>query len=347
MNMEPKTKSPGSIKRFTNPLKGIQIGNQTTLLLAVFIVLFIFFAVTEDKFLTGRSITSMAFQLPELGVLSLAMMVTILTGGINLSVNATSNMAAVLAGLFLVKFIPPEATPQQIGLFIVLGVLIALVAGWLSGVINGFLIAYVGVPPILATLATFTFYTGISTGLTGGATVTGFPEQLSVIGNKAFLGIPIPFLIFVLLTIFTYFLLNRTSFGFKARMLGSNPIASNFSGIDNKAILMRIYIISGILSAITGILTMSRTMSAAYEYGTTTYVLLTILVSVLAGILPGFGNVIDIFIAMLILQILSTGFHMALLGIRGSSFFKDFSWGVLLIIIFIINYFTRVRKAHE
>jgi len=75
--------------------------------------------------------------------------------------------------------------------------------------------------------------------------------------------------------------------------------------------------------------------------------LLTILISVLAGILPGFGNVVDIFIAVLILQILSTGFHMVLVGIRGSSFFKDFSWGVLLIIIFVINYFTRLRKAHE
>jgi len=110
---------------------------------------------------------------------------------------------------------------------------------------------------------------------------------------------------------------------------------------------MKVYITSGILSAITGILIMSRTMSAAYEYGSTTYVLLAILITVLAGILPGFGNVIDIFIAVLILQILSTGFHMLLTGIRGSSFFKDFSWGVLLILIFIINYYTRRRKIQE
>jgi simple sugar transport system permease protein len=145
----------------------------------------------------------------------------------------------------------------------------------------------------------------------------------------------------------TYLLLNQTTFGFKVRMLGSNPIASNFSGVDNRAILMKVYIISGVLSAMTGILTMSRTMSAAYEYGSTTYVLLTILIAVIAGILPGFGSVIDIFIAVIILQILSTGFHMVLLGVRGSSFFKDFSWGVLLILIFIINYFTRVRKKQE
>jgi simple sugar transport system permease protein len=345
--MDTNTIPSASKKGWAGLLRTIHLDSQTLLLFGVFIVLAIFFAVTEDRFLTGRSISSMAFQLPELGVLALAMMITILTGGINLSVNASSNLAAVVAGLFLVKMIPPGASPGLAGFYVAAALGLALLVGLLCGVINGFLIGYIRVPAILATLATLTFFTGISTGLTGGATVTGFPEQLAVIGAEDVFWVPMPFVIFVLLTIFTYLLLNQTTFGFKARMLGSNPIASNFSGIDNKSILMKVYIISGVLSAITGILIMSRTMSAAYEYGTTTYVLLTILIAVLASILPGFGNVIDIFIAVIILQILSTGFHMVLLGIRGSSFFKDFSWGVLLILIFIINYFTRVRKKQE
>jgi len=345
--MDTKSKPSTSKKSLTSLLGINQIDSQAILLLGVFIVLTIFFSVTEEKFLTARSITSMGFQLPEIGVLALAMMITILVGGINLSVNATSNLAAVLAGIFIVKLIPQDAAQEQVVLYIAIALLIALLVGLISGVINGFLIGYIGVDSILATLATLTFYTGISTGLTGGKTVTGFPEQLSVIGNQKLLGIPVPFIIFVFLTILTYFILYRTTFGFKARMLGSNPIASNFSGIDNKSIIMKIHIISGIFSAITGILTMSRTMSAAYEYGTTTYVLLTILIAVLAGIIPGFGNVINIFTSVIILQILSTGFHMILAGIRGSSFFKDFSWGVLMILIFIINYFTRGRKSQE
>lgn len=345
--MDTKTIPSTPKKGLANLLRTIHVDSQTLLLLGVFVVLIVFFSVTEERFLTGRSITSMAFQLPELGVLALAMMITILSGGINLSVNATSNLAAVIAGLFMVKMMPPGATSELSVFYIAIALVLALFVGLICGVINGFLIGYIRVPPILATLATLTFYTGISTGLTGGTTVTGFPEQLAVIGSESLLGIPIPFVIFVLLTILTSLLLNQTTFGFKARLLGSNPIAANFSGIDNKSILMKVYIISGILSAITGILTMSRTMSAAYEYGTTTYVLLTILIAVLAGIVPGFGNVIDIFIAVIILQILSTGFHMVLLGIRGSSFFKDFSWGILLILIFIINYFTRFRKKQE
>jgi simple sugar transport system permease protein len=128
-------------------------------------------------------------------------------------------------------------------------------------------------------------------------------------------------------------------------MVGTNITASEFSGINNKAVIMKTYIISGILASVAGIIIMSRTMSAAYEYGATTYVLLTILITVLAGIQNGFGNVINIFIAMLILQALSTGFQMLLQGVRGNTFFKDFSWGVLLIVIFVINYLVRRRKS--
>ena len=345
--METKTLPATPKKGLGALIKAVRSDSQTLLLLGVFVALMVFFSLTEERFLTVRSITSMAFQLPEIGVLALAMMISILAGGINLSVVATSNLAAVLAGLFLVRLVPQEALAGAPVLYVGAALLLALLVGLVCGVINGFLIGYVGVPAILATLATMTFFTGISTGLTGGATVTGFPEQVSVIGTQTLLGVPIPFLIFVLLTVLTYLILNHTAFGFKVRMLGSNPVASKFSGIDNPSTIMMVYVIRGILSAVTGILIMRRTMSAAYEYGSTTYVLLTILISVLAGILPGFGSVLNVFIAVLILQILSTGFHMVLLGVRGSSFFKDFSWGVLLILIFIINYFARFRKARE
>jgi simple sugar transport system permease protein len=289
----------------------------------------------------------MGFQLPEIGVLSMAMMVTMLIGGINLSVNATANLAAVVAGTFLVTFIPEEASPYLITLYIVGTVLVAILVGLITGIINGYLIGYIGAPPILATLATLAFFTGISTGFTKGRTVTGFPDQFQIIGSKTLAGIPIPFLIFLVVTIIVYILLDHTTFGFKARMMGSNETASKFSGIDNKSINMKIYIFSGIISSISGVLIMSRTMSAAYMYGTTTYVLLTILVAVLAGVVPGFGNVFNVFITVLILQVLSTGPHMLLVSVHGSSFFKDFSWGVLLILIFVINYYVRGKKARE
>ena len=91
-----------------------------------------------------------------------------------------------------------------------------------------------------------------------------------------------------------YFVLEYTTFGFKVRMSGTNPTAAKFSGIDNRSIAMKVYILSGILGAIAGIIVMSRTNSVAYEYGTRTYILLTLLISVLGGTSPGFGNVVGV-----------------------------------------------------
>src|SRR5512136_980468 len=98
-------------KTFLSRLRGFSADSQTILLFGVFAALMIFFSLSNDRFLTVRSVTSMSFQLPEIGVLSLAMMITILIGGINLSVNATSNLSAVIAGFFMVKLIPADASP--------------------------------------------------------------------------------------------------------------------------------------------------------------------------------------------------------------------------------------------
>lgn len=328
-------------------IKNLNIDGQTLLLLGILGVLLVFFTVTEDRFFRVRSITSMAFQLPEIGMLTLAMMVTIILGGINLSINATSNLGAVLAGILMARAIPEGASQGQVLLFIGLAFLIFIVVGVLTGILNGLLVGHIGVPPILATLGTASVYTGISTGLTEGRTVTGFPPEVQILGSETLLGIPLPFLVFVVFAVVTYILLNHTAFGFKMRMVGTNPAASNFSGINNKSIITRTYIYSGLLSAVAGMIVMSRTASAAYEYGSKTYVLSTILIAVLAGLQQGFGNVLNIFLSVIILQVLSTGSHMLLRGVRGSSFFKDFSWGLLLVAILIINYSVRHRETHS
>ncbi len=338
-----------SMPKLTLPrsLASLKIERQTVLLIGILVVLMTFFTVKEDKFLTVRSVTSMGFQLPEIGVLSLAMMLAIISGGIDLSINSISNLGGVLAGMLMLRMIPEGAAEGQIWLYIGLAALVFLLVGLLAGTLNGILVGHVGVPPILATLATGTIFTGISTGLTGGRTVTGFPDQVQVLGSETLFGIPLPFVVFVVLTAVMAVVLNHTSFGFKLRMVGTNPDAATFSGIDNKAIIMRTYIYSGLLAAVAGMIVMSRTASAAYEYGSKTYVLSTILIAVLAGLQHGFGNALNIFLSVLILQVISTGSHMLLLGVRGSSFFKDFSWGILLVVIFVVNYYLHHRESHK
>lgn len=310
-----------------------------------FVLLVLVFSVFEENFFTTRSITSMLFQLPEVGILSLAMMVPMMIGGDDLSIVASANLSAVLSGFFSIKILSGFVPEQNWVIYIGAAFLISILVCVLTGFFNGILVGYVGIPSILVTLATLTFFTGISKGLTKGSVLIGLPESIGMIGSESIFGIPIPFYIFVFVTIIMHIILNHSSLGLKIRLMGTNPSASKFSGINNKKVMLKIFVISGVLSAIAGILIMSRTLSASYQYGTSTYILLTILIGVLAGVAPGEGSVVNVFISVLILQVISTGFHMMLVGIRGSSFFKDFIWGMLLIVIFVINNLRKKSKV--
>jgi len=318
--------------------------SQTFLLISALIILLVVFSIFEENFFTSRSITSMLTQLPEFGILSLAMMIPMMIGGDDLSIVATANLSAVLSGLFSVKVLANLVPNEQFMIYIVVILLVSMIVGVITGFFNGLLVGYIGANSILVTLSTLTFYTGISIGLTKGSVLIGLPESIGLLGNESILGIPISFLIFIFVSIVLYIILNHTTLGFKIRMMGTNPSASKFSGINNEKLIIKIFIISGVLSSISGILIMSRTMSASYQYGASTYILLTILIGVLAGVVSGGGSVLNVFISVLILQVISTGFHMMLVGIRGSSFFKDFIWGILLIIIFIINHIREKNK---
>ena len=206
--------------------------------------------------------------------------------------------------------------------------------GFLCGLLNGFLIGYVRVPAILATLSTMSLYMGIAFGITGGTTISGYPEAVVYLGNGQLFGVPVPLLIFIGALLVVWFLLNRTTFGFKIYMLGTNPVAAAFSGVNNRRVILMTHIWVSLLAAIAGMVALARTNSANADYGVS-YILQTILVAVLGGVAVsgGHGNVWGIALALITLQFLSTGFNMLLVRHGGSNFFSDFAWGVLLLAV--------------
>lgn len=103
----------------------------------------------------------MAYQFPEFGFLALAMTIAMISGGIDLSVIANANLCGIFAAFILTKMITPETGELPVLLVIGLAILTALCLSVLCGLFNGFLIAFVGIPAILATLGTMIFYTGI------------------------------------------------------------------------------------------------------------------------------------------------------------------------------------------
>ncbi len=297
--------------------------------------------VTGGRFLSVPNFESMAFSMPELALLSLAMMLAMLTGGIDLSVVAIANLAGIVAALVMTNFLPEEAG-TGVNVLVVAGAAVAaVVTGAVCGSLNGLLISRFHISAILATLGTMQLFTGIALVVTRGRAITGLPQLMQEFGNGTWLGVPNPFWYFVVIAAWVWVLASRTPFGVRVRLTGSNPVAAQFSGIRVPAILWRTYLMTGVLASLTGLLMIARTNSAKADYGSS-YLLQAILVAVLGGVNPagGFGSVSGVILAVFALQFLASGFNM----LHFSNFSKEFVWGLFLLVTMVVNYFANRKQ---
>jgi simple sugar transport system permease protein len=306
---------------------------------AIFVVMSL---LSPDHFLSLGNLSSMAFQFPEFAILSLAMMLVMLTGGIDLSIVGSSNLSAIAAALVLSSMAGTSMTGVAAWGIILLAILVAIGVGLVAGFLNGIVIGWFGLPPILATLGTGLVFTGLGIALTSGSAVIGFPDAFSIIGNGAVLNIPVPLIVFAVLAVALGLILNRTAFGLRVQMFGTNPLAARFAGVNDLALTIRTYLVSGGLAAIAGLIIMSRANSAKADYGSS-YLLLSILICVLGGINPygGFGRVSGLVLAVLSLQFLSSGLNI----LQVSNFATELIWGALLLVVMATSGLRLRRKA--
>ena len=233
---------------------GRAIGRDVAGLLGVFALTVIAFGLTTPQFLSAANFDSMGFQLPELGLLTLAMLAPIVSGGINLAIIAQAN----LSGLTLAWILNVNGGSHAGVFAFAVGVAAALAVGGASGAAMGATIAYFGAHPILASLAMMIFLNGLGEFLTRGGDISGFPDFLGMFGHGEFLGVPVPMLVFAVAAIVWHVLLSRTRHGFSVAMIGSNPRASEYSGIPVKRSLTLVYALSGVMCAIAGIVMLTR-----------------------------------------------------------------------------------------
>lgn len=303
---------------------------QLVALVAICVALFVVLSIlAPSTYPTLRNLTSMGFQLSGLGILALAIALTFLIGGIDLSVVAVSNMAAITAAVTMTRLEPSVGT----GAAVMVGVLAAFGVGAIAGLINGTLVSRLRVHPIVITLGTLTLFTGIATGLTGGSTVFGI-RALSVIGRGTLLGIPIPLLLFVGLAMALSVLTTRTRWGFRTYALGASEEVTRFARISVERIQVVTYLLSGLLASTAGLIAFARSDAANVSFGSS-QLILAILIAVLAGVTPygGRGRIILVVLAVAAMQQLSTGINLALGQWSGAVFAAEFAYGVLLIAV--------------
>lgn len=302
-------------------------------LLAIFVVITAVAGLTKGtKFINTGNLQSMAKSLTEYGLMSVGVGIAMISGGIDLSTVYVANLCGILAGM----------TMKSTGGGIIAAVAVALVVGILCGAFNGFLVSVLKIPAMLATLGTYQLYMGIAIVCSKGSTVSGIPREFSSFSQMMILGIPLPFIIFILMIIIIAFIMSKTKFGKRVYLVGTNEKAAKFAGINTKSVLIRAYILSGLVSAVAGLLSLSRISSAKADFGSS-YTMQTILIAVLGGVNSngGFGSIPGIAIAVLILQMLSSYLNMFP---SISNFYRDMIWGVALIAVLIMNYVIDKRR---
>ena len=286
------------------------------------------------------NLQSMAAQIPELGLLALGVMLAMISGngGIDLSGIALANLSGMVAGLLTALVISPDNAPFA---FTLLFIGIAVMVGLAGGMLNGFLVAHGGLTPILATLGTQLFFTGLAVVLTNGSALRlGYIEPLGDFGNATLLGIPLCFALFLAIAALIAGVLRFTPCGVHLYLLGTNARAAYYAGIAHRRILFITYTICGVLASLSGAIIAARTSSVKWDYGSS-YVMIAILIVVAAGVRPsgGYGRLVCVVLSASALQLLSSLFNF----LNMSNFFRDCAWGMMLLIFLAVSRFD-LRK---
>lgn len=319
----------------------IQVPRGAGRMILLLVVVFAVFAMLNPRvFLNPLNLQNIGIGAPEIGLIALAMMIAMLTGGIDLSIVAIANFSAItVSSLYTaVSLSAGEGTAEAMSmLFILAGVAV----GALLGAVNGVLISVVGITPILTTLGTMQLFNGLALVWTGGVTISGAPSGLTALGKATLAGIPVLFLILILAAIVLAVVIDRTPIGRKIQLQGANPVAARYSGISSRSTLMLAYVLSGVLGGLAGLVFLARNPSASADYGSS-YVLLAIVIAVLGGTNPngGFATVLGVVLATLTLQVVASGFT----ALRLSAYEYAIAQGVLLIVVMVLDQISFRRR---
>jgi ribose transport system permease protein len=272
-------------------------------LILLWMIVLAVFAARAPAFFTLANLTSVLQFSTLLALVTLGQTLVILTGGggIDLSVGGMVGLSG-LSIAFLIK----QGVPGLIA-----GVT-GLLTGGILGTINGLIITRLKLLPLIVTLGTYYAYNGLALALTGGAPITGLPSDFGSLGQSAFLGIPLHTLMLVLpIFVVMNFILTQTPLGRWVYAIGSNEKASRLVGLPVNAIRMGVYILSGILAALAGLVADSWLLSARPNIGDNLE-LLSLTATLLGGtsIVGGLGSLTGSLTAVLFFTSLQIGLQM-------------------------------------
>ena len=262
------------------------------------------FSLLSPYFLTTDNVLNVTLQTSITAIIAVGMTFVILTGGIDLSVGSLVALVGVVTTMMLKIDIPITAV-------FVVAVFGGLLAGTFSGFAAGVFITRFRIAPFIATLALMTIWRGTGFILTGGRPIWELPPQFSALATGRLVGLPIPTLLMLLTFAAAHIVLTRTRFGRAVYAVGGNIEAARLAGIRTSAVLVSVYTVSGVLSAMSGILLASRINSGQPNAGLM-YELDVIAAVVVGGtsLSGGKGTVLGTLIGSLLIGVLRNGLNL-------------------------------------
>jgi rhamnose transport system permease protein len=260
-------------------------------LVALLIGLMVYAGITEPVFVRPQTQIALSSDLWERAILALPMTLIIITAGIDLSVGSAMALCAIVMGALF-----------QAGAPMSIAIAAALLSGIVGGLLNGVFISFVGVHPLLVTLATYSAFRGFAEGISHGQAYKGFPSWFANISGTVG-GVPIAGIIFVLGAIVTAIVLRRTPLGRSIYAMGFNETACRFSGIPTRRIKLLLYALAGLSAGVASVIYTARVSTAGADQGTN-YELDVITAVVLGGtsIFGGRGRVLGTVLGLLLIH---------------------------------------------
>ena len=307
----------------------VDLKNPNMILLIAGIILVVILALIVPKFLTVRNISNIFVTASTTGLMAIGLTFVMITSGIDLSCPTVMALSAIFGAQTMLT-----TGNVFLGIIVIVGI------GVLFGVINGLSVAKIKMVPMIVTLAVSTIASGIANWYTGARSITGMPDAYPAIFTCKIAGIiPIQAVIFVAITIIMHIVLKKTKFGRSVYMIGVNEKAAKVNGIKTEKIVFLVYVIAGLMYALSGILSGARSNAAGPSLGTQDNFMDIVCAVVLGGtsVSGGKGSIIGTFVGCLFMTVITN--VMNLLNIE---YFVTYV--IKGVIIILITYFDVLRN---
>ncbi len=247
-----------------NPLAGVFVA---------LLIIFVLSALLSPYFLTSYNMSVIARSLAFVGLVTVGQSMLLILGELDLSLGVIGGLCGVVAGMLMMTF----------GVNPWVAIVLGLAFGGVLGFFNGIMVTQLGLHSLVLTIGTAGIYGGINLVLTKGVAITNIPKQIQFLGRGDLLGIPVPFVIMIVVLAVAAFVTLKTPFGRYLYAIGNNPAAAAMLGIKVNRVRVLAFTAAGMLASLAGLLMVSRLGTAQPSIGDT-WVLPPIAASVIGGV---------------------------------------------------------------